>query len=164
MSLLTTQQEIKLQRITSLPPIRRPHSTSQLLRPRNHCVFGNGCRCHKFKPIDGSTLCSCCNHDIIWHARDDETNNLSTLTHRLDNAIEENKRLLIKVRKLEGSIKKLEASSKKCIICDENEPNILLSPCNHAHFCENCIKTWSNTNNTCPTCRVQITNKIIYKN
>lgn len=38
-----------------------------------------------------------------------------------------------------------------CCICMESKANLILS-CTH-NYCENCIKEWCVTNNTCPICR-----------
>ena len=114
--------------------------------------------------MKGGTLCARCNHDIIWHARKDETPRVSIFSERLEKSLKENKKLLLKIRKLEDQVKKLEIDTKKCIICDENEPNTLLIPCHHAHFCKDCINKWGLTNDTCPTCRETFTSKITYKN
>lgn len=181
MSLLTTQQEIKLQRINGLPPIQRKTKQmsgfkEELRRTRQECVF-NDCGCFKFKPIrPGGTRCERCLHDIVWHARPDESSAPGVFPKRLQDALEKNKKLLSKIltlnkqikklenniNTLENNIKKLENNIKTCIICSENQPNVLLTPCNHAHFCKNCIDIWSRSHKTCPTCRKRFIRKIKY--
>ena len=173
MSLLTTQQEIKLQRINGLPPLlhrtkRMSGFKEELRRTRQECVF-NDCKCFKFKPGRLGTRCTRCLHDIVWHARPDESAAPGVFPKRLQDALEKNKKLLSKIltlnkqiNTLEDNIKKLENNIKTCIICSENQPNVLLTPCNHAHFCKNCIDIWSRSHKTCPTCRKRFIRKIKY--
>jgi len=49
----------------------------------------------------------------------------------------------------------------KCIICFDNDKNIILHPCNHIICCDVCIK--NNSVKLCPVCRIKITNhQIVY--
>jgi hypothetical protein len=43
---------------------------------------------------------------------------------------------------------------RQCIICNENEKNIILNPCNHNIICYECYENLKS--NTCPICRKEI--------
>ena len=51
----------------------------------------------------------------------------------------------------------------ECDICSELMKNSSIINCGHS-FCEACIKSWLNTNNTCPSCKVPAFDKDIKKN
>ena len=42
----------------------------------------------------------------------------------------------------------------ECVICLDNEPNILIKPCGHSTFCDVCMDDLKPTE--CPICRMQI--------
>lgn len=50
-----------------------------------------------------------------------------------------------------------ESDEEICCICMEKKTDIILG-CTH-NFCENCIREWNITSNTCPICRCQSNNK-----
>ena len=45
----------------------------------------------------------------------------------------------------------IQSDDETCCICMETRPNLILN-CTHS-FCENCMKEWNITSNTCPICR-----------
>ena len=74
---------------------------------------------------------------------------------------------LISKKKIPNSFsiteKKNNYDFPECMICTNNEPNILIRPCNHGGYCEDCIINYLGTNNCCPTCKIPI-NKIYVMN
>ena len=67
---------------------------------------------------------------------------------------------IIKNKKLKEKTKGNMFGKKNCVVCFENEINILLKPCNHLCTCEKCTKQID----SCPMCRKKIKeiNKIKY--
>ena len=67
---------------------------------------------------------------------------------------------IIKNKKLKEKTKGNMFGKKNCVVCFENEINILLKPCNHLCTCEKCTKKID----SCPMCRKKIKeiNKIKY--
>ena len=67
---------------------------------------------------------------------------------------------IIKNKKLKEKTKGNMYGKKYCVVCFENEINMLLKPCNHLCTCENCTKKID----SCPMCRKKIKeiNKIKY--
>lgn len=51
-----------------------------------------------------------------------------------------------------------EKESKLCVICSDNERNVVLLPCRHFSFCRNCVETAYKYNKYCPICRTGIDN------
>ena len=51
----------------------------------------------------------------------------------------------------ESMINYNQKEEETCCICMESRPNLILN-CAH-NFCENCIKEWKISSNTCPICR-----------
>ncbi len=52
---------------------------------------------------------------------------------------------------------KKEQCSQECIICYENNNNMVSLGCCDTHItCSSCLKKWYNNNNTCPMCRKDI--------
>jgi hypothetical protein len=54
-------------------------------------------------------------------------------------------------QKRDGSYCKIHSPKETCSICYTNTTNFITS-CNH-RFCQNCIKTWLEMNDSCPCCR-----------
>jgi len=48
-------------------------------------------------------------------------------------------------------VEKVATDESECLICMDNKVGLTL-PCAHS-FCSECIKTWYNTNQSCPVCR-----------
>jgi len=77
---------------------------------------------------------------------------------------EKDKNIIInKILKLETENNKLKninnsLSKYTCIICFENEKNILLQPCNHLCYCNNCFNKYNLKLTNCPVCRSNINN------
>ena len=71
----------------------------------------------------------------------------------------------LKIRFPKKKPNKIQAKNK-CIICIDNAVEILLRPCNHICFCEECFKECrkNNINSSCPICRSKIveSEKIFY--
>ena len=59
------------------------------------------------------------------------------------------KKDLTKLKETKENIKQLQ-----CCICHDNQPDILLRPCNHLSLCESCLKKM--TKKYCPLCRKKI--------
>lgn len=49
-----------------------------------------------------------------------------------------------------------------CVVCLDNIPAVMLWPCRHVVYCRGCSKA-TEKNNTCPTCRAGITDRIEVK-
>lgn len=52
--------------------------------------------------------------------------------------------------------KKYNKESAECTICFENKNNILLQPCNHSGFCQDCMIEQLKYQRHCPFCRQDI--------
>lgn len=63
----------------------------------------------------------------------------------------------LKIRFPKKKPNKIQAKNK-CIICIDNAVDILLRPCNHICYCEECFKECrkNNINSSCPICRSKI--------
>ncbi len=51
----------------------------------------------------------------------------------------------------------------ECIICSEVFDKCTITKCGHS-FCEKCILSCININNSCPTCKGNLTKNDVYKN
>lgn len=71
---------------------------------------------------------------------------------------------LIKQRENE---KYLNASTQDdtlvCKICMSEQVSVIVDPCRHVKYCEDCITDWIRINGTCPDCRIPITLSSISK-
>lgn len=47
----------------------------------------------------------------------------------------------------------------ECYICFDKPVEEVRTLCNHC-FCYECLQKWTKNNNTCPTCRVVLFNKV----
>ncbi|CAD8110146.1 unnamed protein product [Paramecium sonneborni] len=54
------------------------------------------------------------------------------------------------------SIQKDQDSCDICLICFENEPDVILHPCNHGGICTNCSENIMKTTKQCFLCRTEI--------
>ena len=57
--------------------------------------------------------------------------------------------------------KELDDPDAECLICFDNEPNIILNPCEHNNFCKQCIDELQPE--MCPICRTTIKSIITKK-
>lgn len=64
-------------------------------------------------------------------------------------------------RTKQGDFCKIHVPKETCGICYVKNVNFKLD-CNH-EFCRQCIKKWIKVNNTCPYCRIQVTNNTLKK-
>lgn len=51
----------------------------------------------------------------------------------------------------------------ECLICCENDSNVLIRPCNHGGLCERCAQTMLLENSSCPHCKTPISKFYIFK-
>lgn len=60
-----------------------------------------------------------------------------------------------------GFLRSRESSSdiRNCIICFDNEPNVVTTPCDHLCLCSECS---DDITDRCPKCRRLLTSKIAY--
>ena len=133
---------------------------------------------NKYFELENSGSRKCEEFEDLLHKKESELNNLKKLKstyidHKLNHldyyqlkSLESKILLslsLIKNEKDKIYLKKTKGSmlgKKSCIICYENEMNILFKPCNHLCVCNNC----SSKVDSCPMCRTKIKekNKIKY--
>jgi len=59
---------------------------------------------------------------------------------------------------LEELRQRYDSKRNECVVCIENEPTILFSPCNHLICCVKCAPKIDN--DICPTCRSRVLAKI----
>lgn len=58
-----------------------------------------------------------------------------------------------KLEQLRDNVKYMKNNTKKCILCEENAKNSLITPCNHHCCCYTCgLKL-----EKCPICRINVT-------
>ena len=53
----------------------------------------------------------------------------------------------------DGSVQLQEVESEECGICLHRPPNVLLQPCGHWQYCDECVREVMNRNALCPSCR-----------
>lgn len=67
-------------------------------------------------------------------------------------------------KKFDEEKEQLEAAARDkaraCHMCMEKPHNVMVFPCSHAHYCEDCADTFLKSSNTCPTCKVVVTGTI----
>lgn len=56
----------------------------------------------------------------------------------------------------------LREELQSCRICLRNPRNVVIMPCLHAQYCEDCVDKHQTNHNTCPTCRGIIRGKLPY--
>lgn len=56
----------------------------------------------------------------------------------------------------------LREEMQLCRICLENRRNVVILPCFHGHFCEDCLEEYRKINKSCPTCRSPIKGMHLY--
>jgi hypothetical protein len=68
----------------------------------------------------------------------------------------------ITIKDKEIEILKSNVSKYECIICMDNNKNIILQPCGHLVYCNDCYNNYYNMQKfmTCPICRNEIYNII----
>ena len=49
-----------------------------------------------------------------------------------------------------------QQNERKCIICMDRLPEVVLVPCGHMNLCAPCAHQWHEENDNCPTCRKAI--------
>lgn len=55
------------------------------------------------------------------------------------------------------------AEAEACAICADRPRSVVVLPCSHASFCDQCVATYlSNGGDTCPICRTRIGRAITY--
>lgn len=47
-----------------------------------------------------------------------------------------------------------------CVNCSVNKADVVILPCGHGTFCNDCLEEWSETNNNCPTCGITMTDVV----
>ncbi|CAD8100448.1 unnamed protein product [Paramecium sonneborni] len=98
---------------------------------------------------------------------DDKTNNLGILEKQKENIQEQAKEIILpkkiqqeepkKSCKSQNSLHEDQQSTQdKCLICYENQPNILFVPCRHGGICEKCAEDIMVKSNQCYLCRKDI--------
>lgn len=70
----------------------------------------------------------------------------------------------LKLREEKAQVEtEVREEAQACQICLEKPHNVVIFPCLHAHYCEQCLVAHSKINHTCPTCRAAITGTLRYK-
>ena len=60
------------------------------------------------------------------------------------------------VELLKEKVRKRKANVTNCIICLDNEPDVVLVPCGHQNLCGGCAYQWYEEKMRCPTDRKKI--------
>ena len=56
----------------------------------------------------------------------------------------------------QGTQSQQQQNERKCIICMDRLPEVVLVPCGHMNLCAPCAHQWHEENDNCPTCRKAI--------
>jgi len=57
--------------------------------------------------------------------------------------------------------KALEIEANKCVVCTENDYNVLTLPCKHVCMCRSCVDIVHDYDNICPLCQSPIESEMI---
>ena len=47
-----------------------------------------------------------------------------------------------------------------CVNCNIRKADVIIIPCGHGTFCNDCLEDWSETNQNCPSCGVAMTDVV----
>lgn len=47
-----------------------------------------------------------------------------------------------------------------CVKCNVKNADVVILPCGHGTYCNDCLEEWTETNKTCPTCNVVMTDVV----
>merc|ERR1712130_278616 len=81
-------------------------------------------------------------------------NNLNTM--KWDKLSELERTLFHSLQIVRVKMNQIHESNQLCVICLDNDKNIVLQPCNHFVFCDEC----SRDRQDCPLCHANITERI----
>jgi len=83
---------------------------------------------------------------------------LEALNEKKDEALERERQEREEAERRHGEEMDALSHAKKCLICWEHDISMVVVPCGHLCFCEECCKQYQK--DTCPVCRNPITNII----
>lgn len=104
--------------------------------------------------------------ELIKHKKLLEIRDIQMKLRQIDND-EVINRFEIRIHNIQEQIKDLDDKFKNmlnetCSICYEKLKHPVLEPTCHNVFCGDCILEWLERKNSCPCCRTEINNKLIY--
>ena len=54
----------------------------------------------------------------------------------------------------------IENGEAICVNCGVKKADVVIIPCGHSTFCDDCLEEWSENNGNCPTCGVVMTDVV----